>query len=738
MPQLQLPIFPSGSKEIAEGYSVECRDKQVVYFCGLMPIFQHPEDDLQSFRMFTSELLEMGVVRQVDIVNTFGVPLPTIKRYLKLLRVHGKKGFFADPKRRSAPGLTDEKRQIVACLIEEGKTVPEVAEGSGVKANTLHKAIRAGRLPRVKKKESPNPTSIPTQSERSEIDSRAVMGYAATRTDERVAASLGLASAPIEFCAGQDIAGGGVLLAVPALLAIGLLAHQEMYALPHGYYELTSIFLLLALMALARIPSLEKLRYQAPGEWGQLLGLDRIPEIRTLREKVKLLCGQVGRAVEWNSALAKRWITAEQTAEPVFYADGHVRVYHGKLTALPKHYVSRQKLYQRATVDYWINAMDGQPFCCVSQAVDHGLVAALRKDLVPWVKANLEVSAEQQQRMEADSRVPLATIVFDREGYSPETFADLWEERIAAITYHRYPKEDWPVEEFREESVELGRGVTVQWKMAEREIELSRKKVRVREVRRLAEGGRQISIVSTHFGVEGRRLAAWLCARWSQENYFRYMRQHFGLDALVEYGTEAMPDTEFTVNPAWREVNAKVRKKQAEWRRLKAVLGAASLKNELSESAVLEYQLHQGELKEQSEDMEKDLAELKEQRRGLAHHVKVKDLPEVYAFRRLRSERKQFLDTIKMISYRAETAMVSIVREKLVRTDDGRALLQQIFKTPVDLVPDIAGQTLTVRLHHLAQRAHDDVIRHLCDELNTTETLFPGTQLKLIYKLGSS
>ena len=167
MPQLQLPIFPSGSKEIAEGYSVECRDKQVVYFCGMMPVFQHDEEDLQSFRMFTSQLVDMGVVRQVDIVNVFGIPLPTVKRYLKLLRVYGKKPFFAGPKRRSAPVLTDEARHIVEGLIEEGKTVPEVAQASGVKANTLHKAIRAGRLPRVKKKNPLRiqPLSLPKASE---------------------------------------------------------------------------------------------------------------------------------------------------------------------------------------------------------------------------------------------------------------------------------------------------------------------------------------------------------------------------------------------------------------------------------------------------------------------------------------------------------------------------------------------------------------------------------------------
>lgn len=155
MPQLQLPIFPSGSKSIAEGIAAECRDQQVVYFSGLLPIFQHAEDDLQSFRMFTSQLIDMGAVRQVDIVNAFGVPLPTVKRYLKLLRDHGPKVFFAEPKRRSASVLKDEIRQAVERLIEEGRSVREVAEVSGVKANTLHKAIRAGRLPRAKKNNPP-------------------------------------------------------------------------------------------------------------------------------------------------------------------------------------------------------------------------------------------------------------------------------------------------------------------------------------------------------------------------------------------------------------------------------------------------------------------------------------------------------------------------------------------------------------------------------------------------------
>jgi hypothetical protein len=389
-------------------------------------------------------------------------------------------------------------------------------------------------------------------------------------------------------------------------------------------------------------------------------------------------------------------------------------------------------------VDYWINAMNGEPFLCFNAPVDHGLVSALREDLVPWLEANFPVSEEHRRRMDADSRVPRFTVIFDREGYSPDLFELLWEKRIAVINYHRYPKADWPEEEFGEAVVELAGGVSVKMKLAERESQLSRKKVKVREVRKLAEGGRQISIVSTHYGPEPRLLAALLFARWSQENYFRYMRQHYGLDALVEHGTEAMPDTAYTTNPARRKLEAGVKQKRAQLKRTQAKLSGPSLELPISEPTVTEYQLQQGQLKELIENLQNELDALILQRKETETHVLVKDLPEEFRFTRLLPERKYFLDTIKMISYRSETAMASIVREKLTRSDDAHALLRQIFATEVDLVPDLAQKTLTVRLHHLTQRAHDEVIRHLCEELNATDTLFPGTDLKLIYKLGSS
>jgi hypothetical protein len=584
-----------------------------------------------------------------------------------------------------------------------------------------------------------------SKSERSEIDSQAPMGYGTTRSLERVAAAMGaLEAAPVVFEAAQDIPQGGVLLGLPALLAVGLLRHSaEQYELPKGFYGLSSVFVLLGLMALARLDSLEQLRYAAAGEWGNLLGLDRVPEVRTLRAKVKLLCGELGRAARWNAVLAQEWIgqhAIEQSTGLAFYIDGHVRIYHGDLTKLPRHYVPRERFYLRATVDYWVNALDGQPFCYFNQAVDHGLLQAIRGDVLPWLEANVTRSAEHQARMDADPRTPRFTVIFDREGYSPELFLELQPQRIAALTYHRYPDgEDWRAEEFQEQAVKLVSGETVQMRLAERGTHVgNRPGLWVREVRKLGTDGHQVSIVSTDFSGEAAPLAAALMARWSQENFFKYMRQHFGLDSLVQYGTEEIPATVTVLNPAWRDLNRQVRLQQKEAKSLQKLQQNVGITQPLSEAVIANYQQHQGELQARIEQLQPALKQLQQQRKQTPRHIPVKDLPEPDRFTQLRTERKYFLDTIKMIAYRAETSMAATLREELKRTDDARALLRQIYSTEVDLIPDLKAKTLTVRLHHLTQATHDHAVRYLCEELTATATIFPGSDLRLVYKLGST
>ena len=142
--------------------------------------------------------------------------------------------------------------------------------------------------------------------------------------------------------------------------------------------------------------------------------------------------------------------------------------------------------------------MDGQPYLCVNKEVDPGLIATLKQDVIPWLEASVPKSPEQQKRLAQDPRAHWFTIVFDREGYSPELFEQMRQKRIAVLTYHKFPKQDWSSAEFTSHSVQLSGGETVSLNLAERGTQLSNK-LWVREIRKLTDSGHQTPILTTNF-----------------------------------------------------------------------------------------------------------------------------------------------------------------------------------------------------------------------------------------------
>lgn len=524
-------------------------------------------------------------------------------------------------------------------------------------------------------------------------------------------------------------------MALPALIAVGLLAHAGKYfQLPRGFYRIDTIFLLLAFMALARLKTVEDLRYCSPGEWGKLLGVDRIPEVKTLREKIGVLT-QDGAPCEWAGELCREWMATDPDSAGILYVDGHVRVYNGSQTELPRHYVSRQKLCQRATVDYWVNAMDGQPFFVVNKAVDPGLLQVLEGEIIP--RLELEVP-EQPSLFAVDAGIPRHrfTVVFDREGYSPGFMGRMKEKGIACQTYNKHPGTDWPEEEFQRRPVKLHAGNVIEMRLAERGVFLG-EALWVREIRKLTESGHQTSILSTDYINDCGPVSAAMFARWSQENFFGYMRQHYNLDRLIDYSTEEISATTKVVNPQYRELDGEVRSCAAKLNRKRKEFGAIVFQDTIEPERVEAYQQQKADLQETIGELEKTVKDLKACRSATPKHVTMADLPEGEKFKRLGTRGKYFIDTIKMIAYRAETAMASIVREKLRRRDDARSLLRAIYATEADIVPDKDAGTLTVRLHQLANRMSGEAVRHLCNELNASMPLFPGTNMRLIYEMVS-
>jgi len=559
----------------------------------------------------------------------------------------------------------------------------------------------------------------------------------ATNTLDRVAASVGLLTqVDVRFEASNDVSNGGVLLAVPALLCCGLLRNaQKYFNLPKGFYGLESLLLLLAFMALARLKSVESLRYVPPGEWGKLLGLDRIPEARTLRNKIKHLVKQ--NAAKWSAELCSEWMQNDPESSGPFYVAGSVRGYYGTQTKLPRHYVSRERLCLRATTDYWVNSMDGCPFFYVTKEIDPGLLNVLENDIVPRIEKTLSMGKEEFSGKPGSLAVPRFTLIYDREGYSPGFMQRMRERGIACISYHKHPGELWPEDAFNRQTVKLASGERVEMDLAERGVQVGGAKVWMREVRRRTKSGHQTSVLSTHDGLTEHQVAASMFARWSQENFFRYMREHYGLDRLVDYCLEEIADTTRVVNPDHRQIDGQVRKEVGKLNRKLAEFGALRLEGEIEPKNVDAYEREKTELHRQISAMQEHIAALKQQRKKTPRHITVSELPEDQRFKRLSTDSKHFVDTVKMIAYRAETAMASILSQHLARRMDTRALLRSAYDNQADLIPDDTQKTLTVRLHHIANNAESTALRKLCEQLNETKTIFPGTEYLIVYELGS-
>jgi hypothetical protein len=426
---------------------------------------------------------------------------------------------------------------------------------------------------------------------------------------------------------------------------------------------------------------------------------------------------------------------SDPEAAGTLYIDGNVRVYNGSQTKLPRRYVARQKLCLRGMTDYWVNDQQGRPFFVISTPFTSGLLDMLRNEIVPQLLRDVPLQPSEGE-LEADRYLHRFVMIFDREGYSPQFFDEMRQQRIGCQTYHKYPKDDWSEMEFHEYMVEMCFGEQVKMKLAERGVLLG-KKLWLREVRKLTETGHQVSVLSTDYKSELTLIASHMFSRWSQENFFKYMMKHFNIQGLIDYQTEPTDETREVVNPRYRKLEGQIKGKAGKLSRKKAEFGELSMNEGLKSEEIAEYERKKGELKEQIDLLQHDIDRLKEKRKQNRKHVPLSELPEEERFKQLSPIRKQFMDTIKMIVYRAETAMATVLRSSLARFDDARTILRDVFTNEADLIPNVKEETLTVRLHHFANPSTDRTIRKLCEHLTDTETIYPGTNMRIIFQMVS-
>lgn len=731
MIQQILPLIPHGASCLNDYLSI-IRKKGIIqyFYCGVC-IASHPENETSSFKREICQLISNGVCRNTEVIRVFGVSKSSLKRWLKTFRENGEGVFFSVRSGRGPSVLVEPLKSEIQSLFDTGKSISEVAKDFGIKYDTIRKAVNDGRLrPPVVKRGL-------DRSERSKIDAGCELGIACVRTMERVFAAMGkIDHAAIEFQKNFDIEKGGVLCALPALIENGLYRHiPDEFELPPGYYDTVHIVSLLAFMVLSGINIVERLRFESPGEMGKLLGLDRIPEVKILREKLSSMCHSEEAVAQWSEQLTRDWFNAKPELAGVLYVDGHVSLYYGNKTPLPRRYCARLRLCMRGSTFYYVNDILGQPFFFVEQVVDEGLLRTMRNIIVPKL-LDLVPNQPSDEALEKDEYLYRFILVFDREGYSPDFFREMWEKhRIGCITYHKYPGEKWPEEDFIDVKLEHPDGETETAKLAERITNIGENKVKVREVRKLTESGHQTSIITTLMKLDMGLIAIYMFSRWVQENFFKYMLYVFNIDALIEYGTKAFSGPVRVINPLWKKLDTRIRSITSKLISLRAKFGKLELTSENNPKKLEKMIREKAELRTDVEQFEHELVKLKEEKKTYPKHISFDELPDDLKFEQLKPTKRLLFDTIKILVYRAETAMANTLKEKLDRNQDARSLIRQLMKTHADIIPDNQNKILKVRLHGFTAKRHDRAMNDLLTTLNETETLYPGTDMKLVYSM---
>ncbi|MCC5953332.1 MAG: helix-turn-helix domain-containing protein [Acidimicrobiia bacterium] len=701
-----LPLAPGGSLRVADGVAF-CEDVEgfgSVFLWG-MPAWSWTAGDVVARRLAAVQLVNSKAARQRHVADAFGVDEDTLLLWRDAYRSKGTAGLVVKrPGPKGPSKLTDAKRGEIVAARREGLSLMAVAQRCGVSTDTVRRALAQDRdRDRVREPE--------------EVVADAGSGLEplaapADRTAERQAARAGqLTEAAPRVCEGASLPFAGALVILPALAGTGLVdACERVYSTGRSaFYGLRSLVLAVVFAAVLGEPRAEGLTRLNPTDMGRLLGLDRAPEVATMRRRMGELA-EVGRADQLIDVLARRHLEAHDDVSGIFYVDGHVRAYHGGAD-VPKAHVARIRLAMRAEVDTWVCDRNGDGVLVWSTPPGASLAAELR-----------DTTAKIRTLVGVDAR---PTICFDRGGWSPKLFAELTNDGFEILTYRKGPAPLEARSRFVEHDFCDDAGRTHTYLLSDRRVRLSynngKRRFACRQITRLDPAtGHQTQIITSRCDADPAPIAHAMFSRWNQENFFRYMRAHYALDALDSYATSPDDPDRLTPNPARRNADRELREARRQIAACETTQGQASLAGHAPTA----------ELHEAFDAARTHIDRLAAAAKAIPAKIPLHEArPDAV---RVDPERKRIHDAIRMATYNAESALARLVTPHYARAhDEARSLLREAFRTPADL--QIIGDELHVTLNPLTAPRRTRAIGALCDELTATRTPYPGTNLTLVY-----
>lgn len=737
---------PTGTIVISAGCSLRTQGERHVVLVAGLPVHHYDADDVvaQSYAMVV--LVDGGYATQRQVAVAFKCSERTVRRHQQRYADGGMTALATRagwrPGRRRISG---RRILLIEKLKQEGMSNREVARRLGVTEKAIRKQVGSAersfqqqRLPMVDvdvtvaaqsssaviAESTPTPIQLQdTEKVTTRVVAEPVSETAATCLDvdptnralDRLLACFGmLYDAQPVFGDATAVPGAGVLFALPALTASGIFraAHKLYGDIGPSFYGLRTTLTTLLMMALLRIKRPEALKEHDPQTLGRLLGLDRAPEVKTLRRKLTQMAS-CQKAEQLGRDLARLRVAARGQLMGFLYVDGHVRVYHGKRNVQKTH-VTRIRLAMPATTDYWVNDQSGDPLFVITAVANAGMVKMLP-----------EVLAEARKLL-GDRRI---TIVFDRGGWSPKLFKKLLDAQFDILTYRKGKCRRIGEHRFILRKAEI-EGRNVEYRLHDQAVRFLKGKLRLRQVSRLTDDGHQTQIITSRWDIADIDVAYRMFERWTQENFFKYMREEYLLDALADYQSEPDEPTRTLPNPERRALDKEIHKARIDVAKSEQAYGAAAINNPEGRRPTMRgFKSANGNLGKELRAARETLAELVARRRLLPERIEVRDLTDGNLVK-LATERKHLTNLIKMVAFQAESDLLALLRPHYARSDDeGRTLLHELLHAPADIT--VTDAELRITLHPLSSPHRTLAAQALCNTLSETETTFPGSQLKL-------
>jgi len=330
------------------------------------------------------------------------------------------------------------------------------------------------------------------------------------------------------------------------------------------------------------------------------------------------------------------------------------------------------------------------------------------------------------------------TVVFDRGGWSPKLFRQIVGMGLDILTYRKGRVRRVAAKRFVERTARLdGRRVT--YLLHDQAVRFLKGTLRLRQVTRLTpETGHQTPTITSRWDLRDIVIAYRMFERWRQENFFKYIRQEYLIDALIDYAVEPDDPERSVPNPARKAVDQDLRQARGQLARLQESYGVAALDYVDGRTPTMRaFTETEQRLQRELDKVQARIAGLVERQKTLPVRVPLRETPHAAEAVKLSTERKHLTNVLKMVAYQIESTLVEQLRPHYARADDeGRTLIQTALRSCAAIQP--TAEALRVTLMPLSSPHRSVALRQLCDDLNKTATAFPGTNLRLRFDVAQS